>query len=336
MQLPTYKDISIHSPWDMVPGFRLIRNELAQVKMLVNEQLADLIRAKNIDPLLDRVIRRSGKMIRPGFVLLAGACCGRITDEHIKVAAIVEMIHNATLLHDDVIDEGNERRGQPTINSLWGNEYAVLLGDFVLSRVLKMCASLKPQVANIVATTAVRVCEGELRQVMQKQNWQLGETEYIDIITEKAAAFFSGCCRLGAFLANATEIEIESLCCFGLNAGIAFQITDDLLDITGNENQTGKTVGSDVDTNKLTLAVIHLLRVVEETERPLIESMLNAGAQRREALVEMLRCKGSLEYARSRAQESVDRAILALAGVVDNEYKEALIETSKFLAWRKI
>ncbi len=282
--------------------------------------------------MLECVSTRSGKMLRPGLVLLAGRCCGKITDEHIRVAAIVEMIHNATLLHDDVIDEGQKRRGLPTINSLWGNESAVLLGDFLLSRAFKMCAELEPQVARVIAATAIRVCEGELRQVSQRQNWQLSESEYIDIITEKSAALFSSCCYLGGLLARASETQVQSLADFGLNAGIAFQITDDLLDIIGDENKTGKTLGSDVSKHKLTLAVIHLLGAVEEGEKSAVKSKLNAVGESKEALAEMLRCYGSLEYARRRAQEFVGRAVAALAGLKESDAKEALIETARFMA----
>jgi len=304
---------------------------LGQVRELIDKQLTVPAKAGDIKPLLECVSTRSGKMLRSGLVLLAGGCCGKITDEHIRVAAIVEMIHNATLLHDDVIDEGQKRRGLPTINSLWGNESAVLLGDFLLSRAFKMCAELEPQVARVIAATAIRVCEGELRQVSQRQNWQLSESEYIDIITEKSAALFSSCCYLGGLLARASETQVQSLADFGLNAGIAFQITDDLLDIIGDENKTGKTLGSDVSKRKLTLAIIHLLGAVEDPA-PIRQSLSSIGA----GLAEMLRCYGSLEYARGRAQEFVARAVGALAGLKESDAKGALIETARFMASRAV
>jgi len=304
---------------------------LGQVGELIDKQLTVPAKAGDIKPLLECVSTRSGKMLRPGLVLLAGGCCGKITDEHIRVAAIVEMIHNATLLHDDVIDEGQKRRGLPTANSLWGNESAVLLGDFLLSRAFKMCAELEPQVARVIAATAIRVCEGELRQVSQRQNWQLGESEYIDIITEKSAALFSGCCYLGGLLARASKAQVQSLADFGLNAGIAFQITDDLLDIIGDENKTGKTLGSDVSKHKLTLAVIHLLGAVDDPA-PIRQSLSSIGV----GLAEMLSRYGSLEYARGRAQEFVDRAVGALASLKESDAKGALIETAKFMAGRVV
>jgi octaprenyl-diphosphate synthase len=271
-----------------------------------------------------------GKMIRPGLVLLAGGAVGKITDKHIRIAVIMEMIHNATLLHDDVIDEGQRRRGQATVNSLWGNESAVLLGDFLLSKVFRMCADLEPQVAKIIASAAGRTCEGELKQIAQRENWQLTEAEYLDIITEKSAALFSSCCCLGGFLSGADKAEVRMLSDFGLNFGIAFQIADDLLDIIGDEAKTGKTLGSDVDKNKLTLALIHLLSAMNEKDRiAVIDSLCNKAG-----MVEILRSSGSLEYAYSRAQEFVAKAIAALAGLRESEAKNALIETAEFIGRR--
>ncbi|MHC4543845.1 MAG: polyprenyl synthetase family protein [Planctomycetota bacterium] len=405
MQSPPHSDPSQRSragtsgglPQSTTPSFRLIDSELGQVKRLIDEQLAEarelvgrLLRSANI---------HGGKMIRPGLVLLSyravrDASCAKRTENAEKnsqlrksatsgdstvsikqcntqynaicAAAIVELIHNATLLHDDVIDGGQKRRGRPTVNSLCGNESAVLLGDFLLSKAFKISANLDPEIANIIADTAVRVCVGELRQITERQNWQLSESEYIDIITEKSAALFSICCLLGGFLGGASETQIESLADFGLNAGIAFQITDDLLDIIGDEGETGKTPGSDIDTNKLTLAVIHLLKAVDEREKstlinsylanPVKNSKTNnmmlrgelSNVVNREAclernttcemenLVEMLGRLGSLDYAHSRAQEFVTKALDALTDLKGSEAKDALIETAKFLGQRAI
>jgi octaprenyl-diphosphate synthase len=293
----------------------------------------------DMDRLFEYTRSRSGKMIRPGLVLLAGSCCGNITDEHVRVAAVIEMIHNATLLHDDVIDQGQRRRGQPTINSIWGNEYAVLMGDFLLSRVFQLCAEIKPELTKVIADAAVRLCEGELRQVVQTRNWQLSEPEYIDVITEKSAVLFSVCCSIGAVLAGAQEKQVRSLSEFGLNAGIAFQITDDLLDISGDEKVTGKNSGNDVNQCKLTLAIIHLLNTVEKTEKDaVINSYLKGdkAGQHQSRFVELLKRCGSLEYARAKAGDFVEKAIRALDDFEDNDTKEALVETAKFMADRAV
>ena len=390
-------------PQSTVPSFRLIDDELEQVKRLIDEQLAEA--HEPASRLLKSVNICSGKMIRPGLVLLSyrAACDGSsakglpakgaenadkspelrkpVTSggsavsenqrdrqyDAICVAAIVELIHNATLLHDDVIDGGQKRRGLPTVNSLSGNESAVLLGDFLLSNAFKISAGLAPKITDIIAGTSVRVCEGELRQIIQRQNWQLSESEYIDIITGKSATLFSSCCLLGGLLAGASETQVRSLACFGLNAGIAFQITDDLLDIIGDEGKMGKTLGSDIDNNKLTLAVIHLLRIMDEREKNavinsyLVDPVGNSirgsntiykgensnGVSRevclkrdarceKESLAEMLGRMGSLEYAYSRAQEFVAQALDALTELGGSKAKAALIETSKFFGQRAI
>lgn len=337
MDLLTHADKTTRTPQTVVPGFRLIEDQLEQVKNLINQQLTISAKAADTNRLLEHLKNHRGKMIRPGLVLLAGSSVGKVTDKHIHVAAIVEMIHNASLLHDDVIDEGQKRRGLPTVNNLWGNESAVLLGDFLLSQVFKMCINLGPKITRIIAATAARTCEGELRQVVERQNWQLNEAEYIEIITEKSATFFSSCCRLGALIAQATKADVESLAHFGLNAGIAFQIADDLLDLIGHESQIGKTIGSDVEKNKLTLAVIHILTVVDQKEKNKIYSNLNQSVKtNRNALLKMLRSYGSLEYANNQAQEFVDKALQSLSGLKQSRAKDALIEAAKFMANRAI
>jgi len=337
MQSPLHTDTPASDPQVKVPAFRPIADELNKVGNLINQQLTSHAKVGDINGLLEQISSRCGKMIRPGLVLLTGRCYGKITDTHIRVAAIIEMMHNATLLHDDVIDEGKKRRGLPTINSLWGNESAVLLGDLILSHVFKMCAQLESRVADVIATAAVRLCEGELRQVVQKHYWQLNEAEYIDVITEKSAVLFSSSCFLGGLLAGASESQAQSLADFGLNAGIAFQMTDDLLDITGDESKTGKTLGSDVDKHKLTLALIHLLKVVDEKEKNnIINSFLDRkGSQYdKHALLEILNRHCSLKYARNRAREFVTTAKQALADLKQSDFKEALIETAEFMVGR--
>lgn len=333
MQLPINSDVSVPVAHSTVPSYRIIDNQLGRVTELINKQLAASDKADDIKCLLKHLQSRSGKMIRPGLVLLSGLCCGNITDEHIRVAAVVEMVHNATLLHDDVIDEGQTRRGQPTVNKLWGNESAVLLGDYLLSQVFKICAEIDSQISSIIAASAARVCEGELRQVSQKQNWRLSESEYIEIITEKSAVLFSSCCYLGAKLSQATEKTAQSLSDFGLNTGIAFQITDDLLDLTSDEDKTGKTTGSDINKNKPTLALIHLLKTANEKEK---KALVNSHHEKTDMgdLARVLSRHGSLEYALHQAQEYFNRALQALKEIKNSSAKEALIETADFVVRR--
>lgn len=333
---PTIPSGTDNAPWREIPSFARIDAHLAQVNDRIHQLLAARHVAGELSSYFDHLNTRSGKLIRPGLVLLAGECFGPVTEDHLRVSTIVEMIHQATLLHDDVIDDGHLRRGVPTVNRLWGNESAVLLGDFVLSRVFHLTADLENAVARIIAQTAVRVCEGELRQVVQRQNWQLTEPEYLEIITEKSASFFSSCCRLGALLSHAPEGQVEAMARFGLRAGIAFQITDDLLDIVGDETCTGKTGRRDVALDKLTLAAIHLRDAAEESERPHVQALLKSGSESRRELADLLRRSGSLHYAQERAREYVAQALEALVEVPESEARNALIETAQFMAHRTV
>ena len=308
----------------------IVAPQLRQVQELIGEQLRQG----------DETVRRltgdinvvGGKMLRPGLVLVAGAATGQITQEHIRVGAMVEMIHGATLLHDDVIDAGQIRRGVPTINSVWGNECAVLLGDFLLSRVLAMCSQSGSTVVQRLALTASRLCGGELRQTMQKRNIGLSEAEYIEIIKDKCASLFSVCCELGAILAGGNPSEVAALGRYGESLGIGFQITDDLLDIVGDEAAAGKTLGMDAANNRVTLPVIHLLggNRVEEV----VVQWLEKPAEYREELKGALRRFGSIDYAGSRAKDFIEDAIENLAQLRDSQAKEALISTARYVIER--
>ncbi len=322
-------------------AFSIIADELARVGSLIERELSDC--SEPVRGLAAYVGSSRGKMVRPGLVLLSGLACGGVTEEHIRAAAIVEMIHNATLLHDDVVDEGKSRRGSPTLNSLQGNESAVLLGDFVLSRVFQMCVGLGRRAAEVIASSAARTCEGELRQIAQRGNSRLSESEYIEIIAEKTAALFGGACVLGAMLAGAAKSQVQMLADYGRKTGIAFQITDDLLDLTGDQDKTGKSVGNDIDKNKLTLPLIHFLQVADEEDKGGARELLSCDgsgqikkpkAQGRPALVEKLKRYGSLAYAQSRAEGLAEEATGAIAKLKDSDAKRALIETARFVVRR--
>jgi len=335
MQLPAHTDVS--------DNFQIVAKELKQVQTIIFEQTITLCDDDAVQRLVGSFNVRGGKMIRPALLLLCGACCGRITDRHIQTAAIMEILHNATLLHDDVIDEGQIRRGEATANRIYGNEAAVLLGDFLLSCAFKMCTSLESEIIKVISTTAARICEGELRQTIHKRDWNLSEAEYLEIITEKSAALFSTCCRLGGYLSGAEKSQIQSLSDYGLNFGIAFQIADDLVDITGDENASGKTLGSDVDSNKPTLPLIFMLSKLDERERAELIKQLNAeksdsrkiktyhGLPARDNTARMavlLKACGGIEYVRDKIHTFVDNAVKSITDFTNSKAKKALIETA--------
>lgn len=310
-------------------AYGLIESDLRKVELLIEEQIASPSPAA--ENILAKIRSHHGKMLRPALVLLSGKCCGKITPLHLHVAAITELIHTATLLHDDVIDESDQRRGRQSINNLYGNEAAVLAGDFLFSKVFRMCAELPDQqVAKVLADMCIRICQGELEQNFSRRNWQLTENEYIKIITEKSASFLSSCCHLGALVSDAEPVQISALADFGLNIGIAFQIVDDVLDIIGNEHAMGKHTGSDFDMNKLTLPVIHLLSSTNGNNRDALIEALTGSNQTRESRNALLKQHGCLDYALACAADFHKAAVRALTGLQQSDAKTALIETADF------
>jgi len=335
MQNTAYTSSSGQLRSTAIPAFKLIEPQLHQVTDLIDRQLCFSEKAQSLKPLLAHIKNRHGKLLRPGLLLLSAAACGPITDQHLRAAAVLEMIHTATLLHDDVIDQGQQRRGQPTVNHLWGNPSAVLLGDFLLGKVFQMCAELSDSAARTIADMAVQLCEGELRQISQIRNWDLTEQQYIDIITDKSAALLGTCCQMGAALADAPSEKVQALSRFGLYAGIAFQIADDLLDLIGDERVAGKSLQRDAEDCKPTLPLIHLMQNIKPADRPdLLAALDHDRPQRTAVLLRLLRRYHSLDYARLRAAEYVRKAEDALGPLPPTAAKDALIATAHFMADR--
>jgi octaprenyl-diphosphate synthase len=317
-------------------AFSIITDELSQVRSLMERESSDC--NETVRGLVAQTQAGRGKMIRPGLVLLSGLSCGRLTEEHIRAAAIIEMIHNATLLHDDVIDESKSRRGVATVNHLRGNESAVLLGDFLLSRVIRLCATMDGVMMKAISTAAAQTCEGELRQIAQRGNWQLSESGYIEIIAQKTASLFDAACKIGAILTGAGERQVRGLTEYGQKTGIAFQITDDLLDLTGDEDKTGKPAGNDINDGKMTLAMIHYFNSAGEKEKAKalkgIKSRRSGFRRARTALAKKLAEHGSIDYARHRAEQFCREAINSLNVLKSTKAKDALIETAGFISNR--
>src|SRR5688572_24664467 len=282
-----------------------IKKELAAVEQLFTEELAsDLTCVNN---LIRHVSRFRGKMLRPTLLLLAGRACGELTDAHSVLATVVEMVHMATLVHDDVLDEAELRRKGATINHLRGNEAAVLLGDYLISHSFHLCSSLDSQFASrIIGRTTNQVCEGELLQINHRNNLELDEETYFQIISRKTASLCATCCLLGAKYAGASEVRMSQLELYGLSLGTAFQIQDDILDIVGEASAVGKTLGLDLEKGKLTLPIIHFLRVAPASMKERMKSAV--AKQNVENVRELLADTDSIAYARSCARDHVRRA----------------------------
>jgi len=279
-----------------------------------------------VNELIEHVERYRGKMLRPMLVVAAGLAAAdqdsdvqpaAIGESHRVLASVVEMVHMATLVHDDVLDEADTRRRGGTVNRLHGNETAVMLGDYLISHAYHLCASLQDQsVSRRIAATTNTVCEGELLQLANRGNWSLDEPTYFEIIRRKTASLCGTCCALGVELAGGTGQTAQALYHFGEDLGLAFQIVDDLLDLTGEEGMVGKTLGRDLDKGKLTLPLIHALHSLNAAERRQLTGLLQEQAQGTLAsstgpgpeLLALAHRAGSLAYARERAQQLVVQA----------------------------
>jgi len=333
--MPTQNNSNVitHSPkGGMRQCLGLVADELAQVKQFIDRQLVTA--DESVNALLQCITARHGKMLRPGLVLLAGKCCGQTTRTHISLGATVEMIHIASLLHDDVIDEADNRRGLPSINTVHGNEAAVLLGDFLLSKVFLVNSQFETsEIFETLAKTAVELCRGELLQNTQRRNWRLDEETYLDIVKGKTAALFGTSCYLGALVAQGDKAACRAMMDYGINLGMAFQITDDLLDIVGDENKMGKSLGADMANHKLTLPMIHLLRTINDKDKAVVIKELASGEKPRR-LPEILNSSGSINYTRAKANYYCNAAMQALTVLADCPAKTELVRITGSICTR--
>lgn len=300
----------------------LIHDELNQVRQQIAEQL--ITPFDSVNRLLRDTAAGAGKMLRPALVLLSGRCFGLLSDRHITLATMAELIHTASLLHDDVLDQGTMRRKAPTINVLHGNEAAVLLGDYLLSRVFSLGMEFDDaEIGRVFSATAMALCQGELLQNVQRQNWRLDEATYLEIIRGKTAELFGSCCHLGALISGAERTQMVSLGNYGIGLGMAFQITDDLLDIDGREDKAGKTLGTDLAKRKPTLPVIHAVATATEPFRKRLIGYLNDGADRGQ-IVSMLKETGSLDYAAEKARGYCRESVKCLSFLTEGPAKTVL------------
>lgn len=309
--------------------------ELAQVERLfVDELRSDL---DCVNDLARHVERYRGKMLRPTLVLVSAMAAhpvDGIHQHHRVIAAVVEMVHMATLVHDDVLDEADVRRSGLTVNHLRGNEAAVMLGDYLISHAYHLCSQLdRPDISRYIAETTNTVCEGELLQLANRNNWSLDEQTYFQIIRRKTASLCGACCRLGAIIGDGDEAVAKQMHEYGEKVGTAFQIVDDLLDLTGSEDTVGKSLGRDLYKGKLTLPLIHLLAAsggsgrtqrLEQMRSLVGKSNGDVDAEVIDALRTAVDSAGGLDYARQAAADLVTEA-KAVAGSLPDSPARALL-----------
>jgi octaprenyl-diphosphate synthase len=306
--------------------FALIADDLEAVERILRDTI-DSSRP-GVDRLVAHLAHYRGKRLRPALLLFTAHACGKVEPAHHLLAAVVEMIHTATLVHDDVLDGAGTRRHVPTVNALWGNQASILLGDYLFTHAFHLSATLDDvRACRLIGEATNRLCEGELHQVCQTGNLELTEPEYFDIIDAKTAELTACASRLGALYADAGDNAVDQLTSYGRNLGIAFQIADDVLDLIGEEQSAGKSLGTDVEQQKLTLPLIHLLNTAPAEQRARVRGLLQApGNHKRAALTRELESSGSLAYARRRAEAFASQAAADLDCLPPSEYR-AVLET---------
>lgn len=289
-----------------------------------------------VTDVLGHVTRFRGKRLRPILVLLSATATGGINRDHKVLAAVVEMIHTATLLHDDVLDEAGIRRHVATVNARWDNETSVLFGDYLFTHSFHLLGNLETMdVCRVISRATNAICEGELSQVYERGNFDLTEESYIRIIEAKTAELYGLCCLLGTRFAGAEDGVTSELEQYGRSLGIAFQIADDVLDLVGSEAETGKSLGTDLEKQKLTLPLIRLLDQSEEPEATHVRELLaHPDEHTRAALVPYLEASDAVGYARARAEEHAAAARCRLECLDDSPARQLLEEITDFAIHR--
>jgi octaprenyl-diphosphate synthase len=313
-------------------AIELINPHFYAVEERIREQ------ARTFDPAVEGYIayacESSGKRLRPALALLSGAATGTICPSHVDLAVIVELIHLATLVHDDIMDCADVRREQPTVNAKWGNTLAVLLGDCLFAHALKLATAFpNSEITRRISQAATDVCSGEIIQTQRRYDLNLKITEYFQFIEMKTAALFAVAAELGAFISEASPEVITAMKAYGLRLGTAYQIYDDCLDIAGDAEDAGKTLGSDLRKGKLTLPVLYLLQMVDrEDHHRFSEILLRSNPDELNALGAEVVRRGALRKAVDTTKHLVDEAKDELQKVPVSKYSLALQDIGDFLS----
>ncbi len=302
----------------------LVAADMSSVDGLIRRRLASDVLL--INQVAEHIISAGGKRLRPVLLLLAARSLGFNGQPAHQLAAVIEFIHTATLLHDDVVDESDLRRGRKTANALWGNAASVLVGDFLYSRSFQLMVELEQlEVMRILANTTNAIAEGEVLQLLHVHNPDTDETAYLNVVERKTAVLFAAATRLGAVLAGADASVQQQMHAFGLNLGCAFQIADDVLDYTADPASLGKNLGDDLAEGKATMPLIHALRHSEPPVRQRLREIIEQGdASAFAEVLAAIRATGGIDYSRSLASDYAARALQALDGMAESPALAAL------------
>ncbi len=308
--------------------YKTIRASVESDFEAVNREVVDQLYS-NV-PLVESIghyiVEAGGKRMRPVLVLLSARACDIDNDAHVRLATVIEFIHTATLLHDDVVDMSTMRRGRPTANSQWNNPSSVLVGDFIYSRAFQLLVSLQNmRIMQIMADTTNRIAEGEVLQLINKHNVAVTEADYLRVIHNKTAILFEAAAQCGAILANSHQTVEHGLRDFGLHVGTAFQLIDDVLDYEGDSEKLGKNIGDDLAEGKPTLPLIYAMNNSDNNDAQLIrDSLKNGGLDSLDAIIGIVKRSGGLEYTRRLAEEQAEKARSCLDVLPDSPYRSAL------------
>ena len=301
-----------------------VADDFARVNDLIIKRLSSDVPL--VEKIAQYIIESGGKRLRPLLVLLSSRAIGYDRDDHLKLAAVIEFLHTATLLHDDVVDTSDMRRGRSTANARWGNAPSVLVGDFLYARAFEMMVELKSlPIMEILSHATAVIAEGEVLQLMNVKNPDVNEAKYMEVIHNKTAMLFEAASHTGALLAGANEQQEKALRDYGKHLGLAFQLVDDALDYTGNADAMGKNVGDDLAEGKPTLPLIHAMANSSEDDRQLIRNAIRKGGlDDLPKILEIVKESGALEYTMAKAREQAQLALTCAAQLPDTPHTQAL------------
>ncbi|MCU7829855.1 MAG: polyprenyl synthetase family protein [Candidatus Thiodiazotropha sp. (ex Myrtea sp. 'scaly one' KF741663)] len=309
---------------------QLIADDMTSVDNLIIQRLkSDVVLINQIGAY---IVHSGGKRLRPMIVLMAARACGYEGAHHIDLAAIIEFIHTATLLHDDVVDGSELRRNRETANAVWGNEASVLVGDFLYSRSFEMMVDVgEMRVMDILSHATNRIAEGEVLQLLNVHNPETSETEYMEVIKRKTATLFEAGARLGGVITGIPEDQQQALADYGLHLGIAFQLVDDSLDYDANNKEIGKNIGDDLAEGKPTLPLIQAMKKSSEPNRQrLMDIVENGGLDQIDFVMQTIAETNAITYTQQIARNEVELAKQALSCLPDTPYRQALADLADF------
>ena len=324
---------------DSDKAFELVKNLIRADSKAVDELIRENLRSDVIliSQVSEYIINSGGKRIRPLIALLAAKALNYSGKNHILTAAIIEFIHTATLLHDDVVDESKRRRGQDTANIIFGNQASVLIGDFLYSRAFQMMVKLdEMKVLRILADTTNTIATGEVMQLINIHDPNIDENNYTQVIYRKTACLFEASGHAAAILADTDKTNRMAMINYGKHLGVAFQLIDDALDYSASSEVLGKNLGDDLAEGKPTLPIIYAIKNSSPTERKIIQTAIENGDLTKLAIIqEIIESTGAIKYTSMRAQEAAEKAIDASSILPDSKYKEALISIANFAVHRQ-